>query len=178
MNDAEIVSLDTMTIIWGVSDRERIRKGEYKQGEEDKANRSIHLIDHLDSSDVVVTISTVTIAEVLAGCSEANHAAIIDILEKRFEILPFEVDAARLSARLYRKYMPELRVGGASRDVVKNDLDIIASSYTFGSRCFYTCDTRARKIAVELGMPAPELPQHPKFLFPMNSLDPPPEENS
>ena len=165
MKEPLVAALDTMSVIWGVTDAERISGGADRPGEKEPALRAQILIRNLERENATVVISTITVAEVLAGIPDQKHASVIEALRAKFEVVNYGLDAARLAAGLFRKYKANKPQISGGRNILKNDLHIIASVYVFGARYFYSHDELARAIAQDVGLVARDLPTHSNYLF-------------
>jgi hypothetical protein len=167
MSDSQVIGIDTMCLIWGVRDRERITSGDASQKERDGLRKTNILFENCDSAGASLVISSLSVAELLVPVPRDKHAELIQILVKLFDIVDYAYECASDSALLYAKHSSELRTVGkpGDRDHIKNDINIISSFRKYGVHLFYTDDGRARTIASSFGLKACKLPEMSERLF-------------
>jgi predicted nucleic acid-binding protein len=134
--------LDNHILIWGV-------RGVATQGQEEMINRAQALFEDLDADDTDIMVPAVVVAEFLAGVPKPQHVGLLDVLNRRFQVVPFDVRTAAIAAELWRdaaESNPHLRdqireaFPGTERAKIKADLMILASALARGADVLYTHD--------------------------------------
>ncbi|NJO55607.1 MAG: hypothetical protein HC834_03755, partial [Rhodospirillales bacterium] len=88
-----LVAVDTMTLVWGVR----------KQGTSEQRERARWLFDRLEGDHNQILIPTVAVSEYLTHVDRGNHLDVIEQLNKRFILAPFDVRCASLARTLGSK---------------------------------------------------------------------------
>lgn len=134
--------LDNHILIWGI-------RGIATPGQEAMINRAQGLFEDLDAADADILVPAVVVAEFLAGVPKPQHVGLIEVLNRRFQIAPFDVRTAAIAAELWREAAernPHLRqqiqeiFPGTERTKVKADLMILATALARGADVLYTHD--------------------------------------
>lgn len=134
--------LDNHILIWGV-------RGVSTPGQEGMINRAQSLFEDLDAADADIIVPAVVVAEFLAGVPVPQHIGLLDVLNRRFQVVPFDVRTASIVAELWRdaaERNPHLRdqireaFPGTERAKIKADLMILASALARGADVLYTHD--------------------------------------
>lgn len=145
------VCLDNHMLIWGV-------RGYSTQGQEDRVGRARDLFQELDDADAEILVPSVVVAEFLAGVPQPRHVELLDVLNRRFQIPPFDVRTAAVAAALWREAAernPHLKdlvresFPGTEKAKIKADMMILATALTRKADILYTHDGPLRKIAEE-----------------------------
>jgi predicted nucleic acid-binding protein len=143
------VCLDNHILIWGV-------RGFATTGQEEMVSRARTLFEELDEADADVLVPAVVVSEFLAGVAKAQHANLLDVLNRRFQLPPFDVRTAAVAAGLWRdaaERNPHLReqvreaFPGTERAKVKADLMILATALVRKADALYTHDGPLAKVA-------------------------------
>lgn len=136
------VCLDNNILIWGV-------RGVATSGQEEMIQRAQAFFEDLDASDADILIPTVVVAEFLAGVPKQQHLGLLDVLHRRFQVVPFDVRTAAIAAELWRdaaERNPHLKdqirdaFPGIERAKIKADLMILATALARGADVLYTHD--------------------------------------
>lgn len=139
-----VVSFDTMVLIWGV-------KRVAKEGQEHMIDRTVRFLDWLTAERHVVYLTTQALAEYLGGFTEPGERdAQLAELEKFMPIQPFDVRAASIAAELLANdaiIKGIQKEYGVTRQVVKADIAIVASSIAAGAETLYSNDGKVKKAA-------------------------------
>ena len=143
------VCLDNHILIWGV-------RGVATPGQEDHVERARQLFDDLDQSDSRVMIPSVVVAEFLAGVPKSQHGNLLDVLNRRFQIPPFDTRTAAVAAELWREAAernPHLKAQvreafpGTEKAKIKADLMVLATALARNAEILYTHDGPLAKVA-------------------------------
>lgn len=158
------VCLDNHILIWGLR---RVST----PGQESMISRTAALLEDLDASDADVLVPAVVVAEFLAGVAKPQHAALLEVLNRRFQLPPFDVRTAAIAAELWRNAAernPHLReiiretFPGAEKAKIKADMMILATALVRKADVLYTHDGLLQKVATghievrELPAPRPK----------------------
>lgn len=155
------VCLDNHILIWGV-------RGVSTPGQEGMIARAKALFADLDESDADVIVPAVVVSEFLAGVPKAQHVELLDVLNRLFQLPPFDVRTAALAAQLWRdaaERKPHLRelvretFPGTEKAKIKADMMILATALVRKADTLYTHDGPLRTIANGL-IEVLELPPH------------------
>jgi predicted nucleic acid-binding protein len=134
------VCLDNHILIWGV-------RGYATPGQEDRVERARDLIAELDEADAQVIIPAVVVAEFLAGVAKPQHTPLLEVLNRRFQIPPFDVRTAAVAAELWRdaadrspslKALVQETFPGIEKAKIKADLMILATALVRKAEILYT----------------------------------------
>ena len=155
------VCLDNHILIWGI-------RGISTPGQEGMVNRAQALFEDLDESDADIMVPAVVVSEFLAGAPKPHHSGLLEVLNRRFQLPPFDVRTAAVAAGLWRdaaERNPHLRevvreaFPGTEKAKIKADMMILATALVRKADILYTHDGPLRTIAAELievrDLPAP-----------------------
>ncbi len=151
--------LDNHVLISGV-------RGVATPGQEGMINRAQCLFEDLDATDADILVPAIVVAEFLAGVRKPQHVGLLDVLNRRFQVVPFDARTAAIAAELWREAAernPHLRdqireaFPGTERAKIKADLMILASALARGADVLYTHDGPL-KIAADGRIAVRELP--------------------
>lgn len=143
------VCLDNHILIWGV-------RGVSTPGQEQQIEQARQLFEELDESDARVMIPSVVVAEFLAGVPKPQHGNLLDVLNRRFQIPPFDTRTAALAAELWREAAernPHLKeqikeaFPGIEKAKIKADMMILATALARNADILYTHDGPLAKVA-------------------------------
>lgn len=145
------VCLDNHILIWGV-------RGISTPGQEGMIDRAQALFEDLDESDADIMVPAVVVSEFLAGVPKPQHSGLLDVLNRRFQLPPFDVRTAAVAAGLWRdaaERNPHLRevvreaFPGTEKAKIKADIMILATALVRKADILYTHDGPLRAIAAE-----------------------------
>lgn len=91
-----LVCVDNHVLIWG------IRKTA-TAGQEGMIDRTAQLLEYLDEQKTKVIVPAPVVAEFLVAAEEHDHTRILQTLQQRFILAPFDALAALATARARRK---------------------------------------------------------------------------
>lgn len=158
-----LVCFDTQVLIWGI-------KKEASENQEDMIDRAEYLIEQCEEKQNKIIVPSIVVAELLMGTSSAKHEKVIQVLEKRFIIPPFDLQASAFFAKIWRqnKAMRKALIaeGLATRAELKADSMIVATAVARKAWCIYSMDPHIKKFAdgfVSV-LDIPELPNEPTQL--------------
>lgn len=156
------VCLDNNILIWGI-------RGIASLGQESMIGRAKVLLKELDDENAEVLIPAVVVAEFLTGVPKDQHVELLNVLNRRFQVPPFDVRAAAVAAALSRDFAerkPPLResiqaeVPGILSVKIKADVQILATAIARRADVLYTHDRSLIKMATGL-LEVRELPPLP-----------------
>ena len=164
------VSIDTMTLIWGVQGF-GAKSGNLRQPDlKEKQFRARVLLELLEDRKEEIVIASVVVSEFLIGVPSARHKDFLAAIDKRFRVHPFDLPACALAASLWLQHKKHPPAGQADRTCLKADMLIVATAKLAGSAVFYTNDANCRNLASLANMRAEDLPtKHPE-MFRNNDL--------
>jgi predicted nucleic acid-binding protein len=115
--------------------------------------RAIQLLEYLDETQARVLVPTPVVAEFLVGAEERDHSTILQVLQTRFIVAPFDVLAALATARARRKNR-QTGLEDAVRDEFRGarpqipvDHMIIGIALANRAERLYTNDAKLRRFA-------------------------------
>ena len=142
----KLVCLDTNLLIWGIQQQS-------KKGQEEMIPRTKIFIDSLaEDKETFVLVPTVVIAEYLMPIPQREHAAVINLFNKRFIVAPFDALAASKFALIWNtnKSIEEAEksiANGATRAELKADSMIVAIAVARNVGCIYSHDNGVKTFA-------------------------------
>jgi predicted nucleic acid-binding protein len=146
------VCIDNHILIWG------IRK-EATPGQEPMILRAELFLKCLDESKITVFVPAVVIGEFLVKVPEGKHQEVQAVLEKRFQIVPYDAAAAACAAKIFQEHKNSGSSRGIiSRDILKADIQILATAVTRKVGKLYTHDEGLAKLA-EKYLPVSQMPE-------------------
>jgi predicted nucleic acid-binding protein len=150
-----IVGIDTQTLVWAVR----------RQGLPEQLERAKWLFEELGAEQAQVLVPTVVVSEYLIPADKRSHASIIEAINRRFLVKPYDVECASLAAELFKIGKP-LRPAGVpmGREVLRADTMIIATAKVHKAKTFYSNDADCRKLASHV-MDARDLPLNSPYLY-------------
>ncbi len=143
------VCLDNNILIWGI-------RGISTPGQEGMISRTQALFEDLDASDAHIMVPAVVVSEFLTGLPKAQHQSLLEVLNRRFELPPFDVRTAAVAAGLWRdaaernpQFREELKEAfpGTQKVKIKADIMILATALVRKADILYTHDGPLRTIA-------------------------------
>jgi len=154
---AKRVAIDTGVLIWSRRDAETEKQREMRR-------QCRLLMTALNDIGAQIVLSTVGLAEFLAGIPQDKHSAVLRALADRFEFVPFDANASAIAAHLWNVARGLPKHEQLERRVLKADVLIIATAKIAGANQFFTLEPRCRKLASKI-MASPALPTHDENLF-------------
>jgi predicted nucleic acid-binding protein len=144
--------LDNHILIWG------IRK-EATPGQEPMILRAELFLKYLEKAETVVVVPSVVIGEFLVKVPAEKHQEVQAVLEKRFQIVPYDGAAAACAAKIFQEHKNSgVSRGSTSRDILKADIQILATAITRKVGRLYTHDGELAKLA-EKYLPVGQMPE-------------------
>jgi len=143
-----IVCFDTQVVIWGI-------KKFASPGQENMIVKAEALIADCDEKKHQIIIPALVLGELLMAVPLEEHPAFISSMYKKLRIIPFDVKAAALFAKMWLKwsetksYPDTLDGNRPSRDKIKIDYMIAATAKANNAQCIYTEDPGLKKFAEE-----------------------------
>lgn len=158
-----LVCFDTHILIWGV-------KQEAIPEQQEMILRAKHLIEKCEEQKKKILVPSIVVAELLIKVEPSKHERFIKLMEKRFIVPPFDVQAASYFAQIWQNNK-QLRNslmndGVVTRKELKADSMIVATAVARKAWCIYSMDPHIKKFAngyVEV-LDVPELPNEPTQL--------------
>jgi len=135
------VCIDNHILIWGV-------RKKATPGQEGMILRAELFLDLLEERKVRIMVPAVVQGEFLVRVPADKHQEVLAVFEKRFQVVPYDSVAASWAAKIYQKH----KVSGtshsnANRDVLKADIQILATAVTRKASVLYTHDEDLTKLA-------------------------------
>lgn len=143
------VCLDNHILIWGI-------RGMATPGQEEMVERAKDLLFEMDEMDAEILVPSVVVAEFLAGIPKTQHVGILEVLNRRFQLPPFDVRTAAIAAELWREAAernPNLKeqiqdaFPGTEKAKIKADMMILATALVRKADILYTHDGPLKKSA-------------------------------
>lgn len=146
-------------MIWGI-------KKQYSVGQEDKVELASRFLDFLGEEKILAYIPVTVISELLAPVDPVDYNAFLDVIHKRFRVIPIDEIAAIECAKIWnsKKDDDELKKyredNGITRETMKFDFQIAAVAITRKCDCIYSEDPHIKKFVGDLieVKPIPEVP--------------------
>lgn len=141
--------LDNNILIWGIRDVAT-------EGQEEMIGRAKALLLDLVEERADIIVPSVVVSEFLTGIPNEQHAGTLKVLNKRFQLPPFDVRCAAVAASLWRSFAernPSLRsllneqFPGTQRAKIKADIQIIATAIARNADVIYTHDGALAMVA-------------------------------
>jgi len=155
----EVAAIDTQIFIWGMLPAD-------SEINPDLIRRAKLLFRTFDEQKTRVLFPSICLSEVLVKIPTTSQSAFISSVASSFEILPFDVKSAALSADIFNTNQ-HLRIQGVQGDRVTHRADclIVATAKAHGATTFYSHDVRCRTIANSTRMLDKDLPDFDESLF-------------
>lgn len=140
--------LDTQILIWGI-------QKQASAGQEELIERAAYLIQALEKQKAAILIPTPVVTEFLMGTPSEDHSNVLAVLNRRFQIAPFDAASAVLAAKLWQQWKkgplsPEPWMKGLGREKLKFDCQLVAIAIVHRADCLYSHDNGVPKIAQDL----------------------------
>lgn len=144
-----VVCLDLHILIWGI-------RSISATGQKEMINRAQSLLTELDDSNAHILVPAVVVTEFLAGVPKETHTKLLEVLNRRFQLPPFDVRTAAIAADLWRigaEKDPSLRdviretFPAVTNAKIKADTMILATALMRKADILYTHDGPLRTIA-------------------------------
>ncbi len=152
-----IVVVDTNVLVWWVREVAT-------PGQEDLIQRARWLFEAMATEDTELMITSITLAEFLAGAEPTQRSGLRREVETAFIVQPFDARAAERSAEL-RHLGRTLDHDDGRRPILKADVLIVASSRAGGAQRRSSHDAGLRSLAAKAGLDARDLPTSGPYLF-------------
>jgi len=136
--------LDTQILIWGT-------KKQFSPGQEEKVKTASRFLEHLVENRTTVIVPVPVITELLAPVDPKEFPALLELIHKRFRVVPVDEIAAIECAKIWhskkddvelRKYRKGEKI---TREAMKFDFQIAAVAITRGCDCIYSEDPHIRR---------------------------------
>lgn len=152
-----LVAVDTNVLIWGIRE----------VGPAEQCQRASWLFQQLEEEEAQVLVSAVVLSEYLVPVDPRCHMETITGLAARFLIMPFDMRASSLAAKLFRLGKEGLPKGvDGARRALKADSLIIATASTHGATDLFSGDPGLRSLAANVPtLRVSDLPKIPPDLF-------------
>ena len=106
-----------------------------------------------------MVVPSVVIGEFLVKVPVEKHQEVQAVLEKRFQIVPYDAVAAACAARIFQEHKNSgASRGNVPRDILKADIQILATAVTRKVVKLYTHDGDLAKLA-EKYLPVSQMPE-------------------
>ena len=144
-----LVCLDNHILIWGIRQVATL-------GQEEMIRRTKLFLDFLEKKKAQIIIPSVVAGEFLLGVPLEKHQKVMGVLEKNFQIAPYDTAAALIAAELWIEknkgssgISEELKEGlsDPSRIKLKDDCKIVATAIKCKADCLYSEDEGVKKFA-------------------------------
>jgi predicted nucleic acid-binding protein len=140
-----VVCFDNNVMIWGI-------KEQATPGQEYMIDRTKRFLAHLDKQGDKAMLPAPIVGEFLLNVDDDFHSMTINLLQRSFIIQPFDLQAAALFARIWRKHarretLQELQSAGNVRGKLRVDCMIVAIAAAKGAACIYSHDDGVRKFS-------------------------------
>lgn len=158
-----LVCIDNHILVWGI-------RREATPGQEKMIKRTGLLLEYLEENDALIIIPSVVVGEFMVRVPPDKHKKVLAVLEKRFQIAPYDTAAALIAAQLWieknkgsSRVSDDLREGlkDPSRIKLKDDCKIIATAIKCKADCIYSEDDGVQKF----GQGKIEVRDVPKYLM-------------
>ena len=158
------VSLDTMTMIWGLQGIEPKGGNPRQKNLTEMQQRSVILLDMLQEANETILVPSIMVAELLVKVEAADQGNYLAELQKRFFIPLFDLPASAFAAKLWLLHRKLPKDEQIARTTLKSDVMIVATAKVAGAAKFYSHDKKCRVLASLAGMEACDLPiNHPNM---------------
>lgn len=155
-------AIDTHILLWGQYRRDDTNRP-------DMVDRCDWLLQNLKSRRITIMVPSLVLAEYLVNFSAEEQVAQREVISKNFFIAPFDALAASITAELFdKKLMESIQQGSQlTRQAVKSDLKIIATTIAHKAVRFYTDDNHFVSLANGkiIVSSIPEIPSEQEGLF-------------
>src|ERR1022692_4798738 len=140
--------------------------------------RAKYLLKYLAEQEIALEVPSIVVSELLAGVDPQKHAKLLSEFDARFFCPPFDLRACPLAAKLWQfeRGLQGLTSGlpeeeRSVRKVLKSDILIVASAKVAGAALFFSHESKCRRLAIEAGMEAKDLPESSGDLFTDQEID-------
>ena len=126
--------IDNHILIWGV-------RKEATPGQDMMIERAELFLEYCDAAKIKILVPTIVVGEFLVKTPQEKHEEISAVLEKRFRIAPYDAITAACAARILQEYKTSgMKATHTNRDVLKADIQILATAITRKCNVLYTHD--------------------------------------
>ncbi|HHY38833.1 MAG TPA: type II toxin-antitoxin system VapC family toxin [Clostridia bacterium] len=145
-----IVCLDTHVLIWGIRE-------EAESGQERMIQRTKAFLSELEREKHTVIIPAPVVMEFLLGVPLERHPDVLESLQKRFRVIPFDVVAASFASEIWLtqfkgRTIPDswrLANPDITKAMLKVDIQLIGIALSRRAEVIYSNDTRMKKLAAD-----------------------------
>ncbi|RIK72992.1 MAG: hypothetical protein DCC68_25625 [Planctomycetota bacterium] len=141
------VSVDAQILIWGV-------KGQATPNRVDMIVRAAHFFAQCRSGKTRIIVPAQALAEYLVGFDDESLQESLRLISEGFIIAPLDAKAAAIAGELQRDWdelkgiISDFKEYGATKQTVKADINVIASSIASEATTLYTDEAeKFRRIA-------------------------------
>lgn len=166
-----MICLDTNMMIWAV---QNAREHDGKP----MAQRARRYLEFLHSQSKQVVLPAPAVAEYLVGIPELQRRGQLELLEKRFIVLAFDVATSLFAANLLSRHgeLKQIQTEcGIPRQLIRVDAMIVAIAARYQVEALISHDKGLRKLASMANVNAIEIPDIPPEPDP---IEPPPVPGS
>jgi len=121
-----------------------------QRDESDLGQRANALLQRCQAQSIPIMLSSLVVAEMLAGMEEGSEAEFLRRVQRRFVSPNFDSLSAIQFARLWRSYrdrVRELQQEGLTRNRIRGDWFIVASALAQRASCIYSEDPHLHRCA-------------------------------
>ncbi len=126
-----MICFDTMVLIWGV-------QGWASPQQKEMVSRTKRYISTLADDNERIMIPTPAVTEYLQGFEPRERKRQLQLLERHFIIVSYDLPAAYLAADLGHRAGGPKTVGDIPRQAVKTDIEILATAIAHGATSIIT----------------------------------------
>jgi predicted nucleic acid-binding protein len=131
-----MIAIDTQVMIWGF-------KRTATPNRQHMLAKAAELFRQISEQRDRILIPSLVVSEALVKYSDADRAAVLAAIGKRFFIAPFDARATTIAARLYADeatWKASRAAVGNTRQCIKVDISILATVAAFNIHTFYVED--------------------------------------
>lgn len=145
-----------MTLVWGIRE----------DGPDEMCRKAKHLFNEFTREKTQVIVPSVVLAEYLTPASQSAHETIIEEINERFHIKPFDEACTSEAARIFQVGKPMREKGKeGERAILRADTMIISVAMMYGATTLYSGDKTLRALSNKAGLRAIDLPDPAGPLF-------------
>ncbi len=152
-----LVCIDNHILIWGI-------RRDSSPSQREMIERTAQFLESLDSKKFRVIVPMPVVAEFLIGAEDRDHPAILQTLQERFILAPFDALAALATARIRKKNIESNLIAIVREEMpemprlqISVDHMIIGIAKANQAECIYTHDKALKRFA-ELHIAVREIP--------------------
>ncbi len=134
------ISVDAQILIWGI-------KKQATENRRDMIPRAEHFFRRCQERREQLILTSQALAEFLVGYSADQMRASLVVVSRTFIIAPFDAKAAVIAAELQSNWKQLRDDHGGTKQTIKADISVLASSIAIGADYLYTEDPQIGTIA-------------------------------